>query len=228
MPESTTSLDALVGSLVRVRPAAKLYERREDSTGKTAPALAEAVVEAVTGKAMRLSSDNRQILDLQDQLVVVERPGSSALIRASGTLEALSTEAPYVVIIRLVSPLDPVELVQRREWVRVKTRIDVVVQVEGASDAPPTRMGAITEDLSGGGVRLSHATGLRTGERVQVELMLPRGSVTLNAEVVHATGSGVARLKFHSAPEGALRQITRHVFDTQMELRRQARARPPT
>ncbi|MHB1503234.1 MAG: flagellar brake protein [Acidimicrobiales bacterium] len=224
------SLSDLVGSTLLLRPVDDPGHGAGgiSSSVGSAPHVVEAVAVGATSSALRLETDDPRVTDLHNQTVVAQRPGDNALIRTVGRLDVLGNDRPYVLILRQGPEGRPVETLQRRDWLRIRTSLDALVTIEDASGDRETSFGTTTVDLGGGGVRLSSSGDLVQGDVVHLEIELPGGALEAEADVLAVSADGEARCRFRPLPEAACSRITRYLFDLQMEHRRRARNAPPT
>jgi hypothetical protein len=165
-----------------------------------------AIVRQVGSMTMTLQVDDRLALT-RSTVVHVEWSAEEGLARAA--CEVVTTRRGRAV----VSRIGPMQLIQRRESVRVPLRLQVDVKhARGAAFGS-------TVDLSDGGM-LVHVPRLRAevGDRVELELDLPDRTVELLAEVVRAEGDDVFALMFTKVSAGARQRIVRLVAERRQQL----------
>jgi PilZ domain len=107
------------------------------------------------------------------------------------------------------------EVTQRREFVRVPSLQDVVVDRETGS----TKLGAKAIDLSGGGMLLSRADGLELDSVVRFSLRLGADGpeVAGRARVVRTDDEGRRALVFEEISKGDRQRLIHFVFERQRE-----------
>jgi hypothetical protein len=151
----------------------------------------------------------------QLQLIVLEISGGKGLTRLGGAVTAEDRE-----LLRFRN-LRPIDVVQRREYVRVQTSRQVLVTIGGSAAAIETR----SVDLSGGGMLLSGLEHVRVGERIGFRLLTePDGQsgsqITGTGKVVRSNPGGRCAIEFDSISEGDRRRLIKFLFDCQREERR--------
>jgi hypothetical protein len=199
----------LVGRRIELRPA--LGKDRRSSEWDV-PVRADAV--SLTKRSqLRLRVTDPRITDLGDRPVYGEFSSSEALFRVHGSLEILDTPSPPVIC--LLTPYERAEMIQRRQWLRVKTELSVQVACPPIEEA---RM--VSVDLSGGGVCLRGDLEIDPGSELTLTVELPSGPTTVEGEVVDVSREGIFRVRFQRLPESTRVRIVRHVFDVQLALRK--------
>jgi c-di-GMP-binding flagellar brake protein YcgR len=115
---------------------------------------------------------------------------------------------------------------QRREHVRVPSRLPIRVQRLLAGGEPTGPLDTFVIDISGGGLRIAGPDVLRVGDRIRFELALPEGRERLEgrARVARRATDGTHGLEIDDVPEGRRDRIVRHVFERQRELLEERRA----
>jgi PilZ domain len=156
----------------------------------------------------KLSSD-------QMQLIVLEVSSGKGITRLGGTVTAEDRE-----LLRFRG-LSPIDVVQRREYVRVQTSRQVLVTLGGSAATIETR----SVDLSGGGMLLSGLEHVRVGERIGFRLLTePEGAsgsqIIGTGKVVRSTPGGRCAIAFDSISEGDRRRLIKFLFECQREERR--------
>ena len=150
-----------------------------------------------------------QDYDLRD--IVLEFSGKHGLVRLGG--EAVLEDRD---VIRF-SELEPVDMVQRREYVRVKATRKVQVNLPGS--LTPIEISSV--DLSGGGMLLGGLENLRMGAKIDFRLITaPDAPPITGSGTVVRNGGGRCAVAFHSISEGNRRRLIRFLFDCQREERR--------
>jgi hypothetical protein len=214
MPEADVLSD-LVGRRIELRPALG-HDRR--SAAWDIPVRADAL--SLTERSqLRLRVIDPRIVDLGDRPVYGEFSSTEALFRVHGNLEILETPSPPVVC--LLTPYQRPEMIQRRQWLRVKTELPVQIACPALEEAQ-----MVSVDLSGGGVCLRGDLEIDPESELTLTVELPSGPTTVQGEVVDVCREGTVRVRFLRLPESARVRIVRHVFDVQLALRK-GRRHPP-
>jgi len=125
---------------------------------------------------------------------------------------------------------EKIKRVQRREFVRVKSAVDVAVHSKNESFIPFT---TVTDDISGGGISIIVPNGidldLDQKKEVMVWMVLRINNknyqyYNMNAEIVHInklkSGLQIASLKFVSITYHIQQLIIRYCFEIQREARK--------
>jgi hypothetical protein len=113
--------------------------------------------------------------------------------------------------------LAPVDMVQRREFVRVKASRKVLVNLPGS--LTPIEISSV--DLSGGGMLLGGLDNVRMGAKLDFRLITdPAAPPITGSGTVVRNGGGRCAIAFHSISEGNRRRLIRFLFDCQREERR--------
>jgi PilZ domain len=202
-------MNELVGRRIDLRPALGKDRR---SAEWDVPVRADAV--SLTKRSqLRLRVTDPRISELGDRPVYGEFSSSEALFRVHGNLEILDTPSPPMVC--LLTPYERPEMIQRRQWLRVKTELSVQVACPATEEAQ-----MVSVDLSGGGVCLRGELEIDPGSELTLTVELPSGPATVEGEVVEVSREGILRVRFQRLPESARVRIVRHVFDVQLALRR--------
>jgi c-di-GMP-binding flagellar brake protein YcgR len=121
-----------------------------------------------------------------------------------------------------VNATGTVELIQRRDYVRVEAFVPVTYQPAGPDGWMAT---ANTLDVSGGGFRLAEAEGLRLGDMLRFTLELGEGEEPLQAvaTVVREAGDGEFGMRFLEVLEIDRARLIRWVFARERLARQIAR-----
>ncbi len=144
--------------------------------------------------------------------LLLEFTNSAGRVRLQGEVTLLDRE---LVRFRDVSS---VELIQQREFVRVRSTRPVAVIGSGSQSTMQT----FSVDLSGGGMLLAGPSTLRVGEQIQFRLITAQGNppVTGVATVVRADSQGRRAVYFDEISEGDHRRLVRFIFECQRAERR--------
>ena len=150
--------------------------------------------------------------------VSVEFTNHRGVCRIQGTAHAGSDSSGL-----RVEATGVVELIQRRDFVRVDAHIPVVYQPLGPEGWTVT---AYTLEVSGGGFRMAQAESLRLGDMMSFTLELGEGSdpLTVVAEVVREAEPGEFGLRFVEILERERQRLVRWVFERERLARQIARA----
>jgi PilZ domain len=151
----------------------------------------------------------------QLQLVVLEVSDGKGLTRLGGTVTAEDRE-----LLRFRG-LRPIDVVQRREYVRVRASRQVQVTLGNSAATIETH----SVDLSGGGMLLSGLDHVRVGERIGFRLATElRGDsasqIIGTGKVVRSDPGGRRAVAFDSISEGDRRRLIKFLFECQREERR--------
>jgi len=214
---------AFVGRWVELRPADRAGALRVTKTElqRWDRPLEVAVISRTGNSQLRLGTKDRRVLDLADRAVYAEFSSSEALFRVRGMLEIVDHHPPSTIC--MLMPFEHPEAIQRREWVRVRTVLPVEIATckRSAGDGKVIRTTSV--DVSGGGIKLRDGLGVGVGSKVILAVELPSGPVEIGAEVLEIEPDGATRLRFLKVPESARRRIVRHIFDAQIETRKNNR-----
>lgn len=144
--------------------------------------------------------------------LLLEFTNSAGRVRLQGEVTLVDRE---LVRFRDVSS---VELIQQREYVRVRATRPVAVICGASQSAVQT----FSVDLSGGGMLLAGPTTLRVGEQIQFRLTTVQGNAPLSgvATVVRADSQGRRAVYFDEISEGDHRRLVRFIFECQRAERR--------
>lgn len=146
------------------------------------------------------------------QRIVLEVSGGKGVIRLGGNVSMQEDEMLRFAALRSI------DVVQRREYVRVKASRQVLVTFGGSSASIESH----SVDLSGGGMLLSGLDHVRVGERVGFRLITePDGAhITGTGTVVRSDAGGRRAIAFDSISEGDRRRLIKFLFECQREERR--------
>lgn len=148
--------------------------------------------------------------------IVLEQTGPSGVIRIAGDGSTQDGE-----LLRLAN-LHALDVLQRREYVRVRATCPVVIRIAGAS----TPIESSSVDLSGGGMLVGGLDHLRVGEHVDFRLTTAPDAppITGSGTVVRMEADGRRAIAFDSISEGNQRRLVRYLFECQREERRKGLA----
>jgi hypothetical protein len=177
------------------------------------------VKDAATGTfLLRLedgASDPRELL--ADETVSVEFTNMRGVCRILGTA-ALEADPGAL----RVNATGTVELIQRRDYVRVEAFVPVTYQPDGPDGWTAT---AHTLDVSGGGFRVAAAEGLRLGNMMRFTLELGEGESPLQAvaQAVREAAEDSFGMRFVEILERERQRLVRWVFARERLARQIAR-----
>jgi PilZ domain len=148
--------------------------------------------------------------DLDD--VVLEYASQRGRVRVRGTVTLQDSD-----LLRF-RDLCSIEVLQEREYVRVKATRPVMVLTGGSQGT----VQSYSVDLSGGGMLLAGPNTLKIGERVQFKLSTAPGAAPIQGTgtVVRADARGHRAISFEEIGEGEHRRLVRFIFDCQRAERR--------
>jgi hypothetical protein len=160
-------------------------------------------------------ADPRQLL--ADEMVSLEFTNLRGVCRILGTAEAAGDPGAL-----RVNATGTVELIQRRDYVRVEAFVPVSYQPAGPDGWTAT---ANTLDVSGGGFRIADAEGLRLGDMMRFTLELGEGEqpVQAVAQAVREAGHDVFGMRFVEILERERQRLVRWVFARERLARQIAR-----
>lgn len=146
------------------------------------------------------------------QRIVLELSGGKGVMRLSGTISMQDGE-----LLRFAD-LHSIDVIQRREYVRVKAARPVQVMLEGTSAAIESR----SVDLSGGGMLLGCLDHVRVGERIGFRLSTESDGPQIvgTGTVVRSDPGGRRAVAFDSISDGDRRRLIKFLFECQREERR--------
>jgi hypothetical protein len=152
-------------------------------------------------------------------------PGNSVAIEFTndrGICRLPGTAHPAGGSVLRVDATGKVELIQRRDYVRVEAFVPVVYQPLGPEGWTIT---AHTLDVSGGGFRIADAENLRLGDMMSFTLELGEDEEPLRAvaTAVRETGEGGFGMKFVELLESERARLIRWVFARERLARQIAR-----
>lgn len=138
--------------------------------------------------------------------LLLEFSSSRGRVRLQGAATLLERE-----LLRF-SDLQPAELLQEREYVRVQTTRPVLVSGSGGNSIQ-----TFSVDLSGGGMLLAGPATLKVGERIQFRLVTAQGSPPISGLgiVVRTDSQGRRAVCFEEIGEGDHRRLVRFIFECQ-------------
>jgi PilZ domain-containing protein len=151
--------------------------------------------------------------------LVLEFVGAQGRVRLSGTASLDNPSEPDVV--RIEQPRS-IEVLQEREFVRVKTSRPAVV----SSRRDPNPVESFTIDLSGGGFLLAGPASLKIGDEVRFQLNLTPGELVIagTGRVVRVDNMGHRAIAFESISELDRRRLIRFLFECQRAERQRGLA----
>jgi len=146
--------------------------------------------------------------------LVLEFTDLHGRVRLTGTACIADPSEPDVL--RIEHPRS-VEVLQEREYVRIKAARPVVVY--GAPEQMPVQ--SYTVDLSGGGFLLAGPDTLKIGDEVHFQLTLTPGVLLIGGtgRVVRVDANGRRAVAFDSITELDRRRLIRFIFDCQRSER---------
>jgi hypothetical protein len=151
--------------------------------------------------------------------LVLEFVGTQGRVRLSGTATQEDPSDPDVL--RIDEPRS-IEVLQEREYVRVKTSRPAVI----TSRRDPMPVESFTIDLSGGGFLLAGPASLKIGDEVRFQLDLTRGELVIGGtgRVVRVDNMGHRAIAFESISELDRRRLIRFLFECQRSERQRGLA----
>ena len=151
--------------------------------------------------------------------LALESVGTQGRVRLSGTATKESPSDPDVL--RIDQPRS-IEVLQEREYVRVKTSRPAVIN----QPALPMPVESFTIDLSGGGFLLAGPASLKIGDEVRFQLDLTRGELLFGGtgRVVRVDNMGHRAIAFESISELDRRRLIRFLFECQRSERQRGLA----
>jgi hypothetical protein len=174
------------------------------------------VKDAATGSfLLRFECDPAELL--ADRTVSLEFTNRRGVCRLIGTARS----APGESVLK-VDASGTIELIQRRDYVRVEAFVPVTYKPDGADGWTAT---ANTLDLSGGGFQIAEAQGLRLGDMRRFTLELGEGEDDLGAvgEAVREAEPGTFGVRFVEILERDRARLVRWVFARERLARQIAR-----
>jgi hypothetical protein len=144
--------------------------------------------------------------------LVLEFPSPRGLVRLCGTVTVEDRD-----LLRF-SELHSPEVLQKREYVRVKANRPVLVYL-GANNLP---VQSYTVDLSGGGLLIAGPDMLEIGEEVQFQLTLDSASAPIvgMGAVVRSDVKGHRAISFSKISDLERRRLVKFIFECQRAERR--------
>jgi c-di-GMP-binding flagellar brake protein YcgR len=167
---------------------------------------------------LRLDHADSDPLDLlADKAVSIEFTNRRGVCRIIGTAQAAAGDSAL-----RVDATGTVELIQRRDYVRVEAFVPVTYQPDGPDGWTAT---AHTLDASGGGFQIAEAEGLRLGDMMRFTLELGEGEepVQAVAQAVREAGDGAFGMRFVEILERDRQRLVRWVFARERLARQIAR-----
>jgi c-di-GMP-binding flagellar brake protein YcgR len=154
---------------------------------------------------------------LADKTVSLEFTNRRGVCRILGTAQSAAGGSAL-----RVDATGTIELIQRRDYVRVEAFIPVTYQPDGPDGWTAT---AHTLDVSGGGFQLAEAEGLRLGDMRRFTLELGEGEDHLQAvaAAVREGGDGSFGMRFVEILERDRQRLVRWVFARERLARQIAR-----
>ena len=154
---------------------------------------------------------------LSDQAVSLEFTNRRGVCRILGTAQAVPGDHAL-----RVDATGTIELIQRRDYVRVEAFVPVTYQPAGPEGWTAT---ANTLDVSGGGFQIADAEGLRVGDMMSFTLDLGEGERPLKAvaAAVREAGDRTFGMRFVEILERERRRLVRWVFARERIARQIAR-----
>jgi len=151
--------------------------------------------------------------------LVLEFVGTQGRVRLSGTATQEDPSDPDVL--RIDQPRS-IEVLQEREYVRVKTSRPAVI----TSRRDPMPIESFTIDLSGGGFLLAGPASLKIGDDVRFQLDLTPGELVIGGtgRVVRVDNMGHRAIAFESISELDRRRLIRFLFECQRSERQRGLA----
>jgi PilZ domain-containing protein len=151
--------------------------------------------------------------------MVLEFVGTQGRVRLSGTASLDNPSEPDVV--RIDQPRS-IEVLQEREFVRVKTSRPAVV----SSRRDPNPIESFTIDLSGGGFLLAGPASLKIGDELRFQINLTPGELVIGGtgRVVRVDSMGHRAIAFESISELDRRRLIRFLFECQRAERQRGLA----
>lgn len=157
--------------------------------------------------AAELIADNAVAIEFTNRRGVCRLPGTASLAGGSAVR---------------VDATGKVQLIQRRDYVRVEAFVAVTYQPAGPDGWTVT---AHTLDVSGGGFRIAHADALRLGDMMRFTLDLGEDEKPLSAvaRVVREADEGGFGIQFVELLETERQRLIRWVFSRERLARQIAR-----
>lgn len=147
--------------------------------------------------------------------MVLEFEGARGRARLRGEFEIPDHSEPDVL--HVTGPYS-VEVLQEREFVRIKSARPVLVYAGGDS----LQIRSYTVDLSGGGFLLAGPDTLKIGEEVKFQLTLTPGDSAImgTGKVVRTDSRGRRAVEFDGISDFDRRRLVRFIFECQRTERR--------
>jgi hypothetical protein len=177
------------------------------------------VKDAGTGSfVLRLDAGGSDPLDLlADKQVSLEFTNGRGVCRILGDAEPAAGGSGL-----RVNATGTIELIQRRDYVRVEAFVPVSYEPDGPDGWTAT---AHTVDVSGGGFQIAEAEGLRLGDMLRFTLELGEGEEPVQAvsSAVREAGDRVFGMRFVEILERDRQRLVRWVFARERVARQIAR-----
>jgi hypothetical protein len=147
--------------------------------------------------------------------MVLEFESTRGRARLRGAFEIQDPSEPDVL--RITAPYS-VEVLQEREFVRIKSARPVLVYAGGDS----LQIRSYTVDLSGGGFLLAGPDTLKMGEEVKFQITLASGDSAIvgTGKVVRTDSRGRRAVAFDGISDFDQRRLVRFIFECQRAERR--------
>lgn len=147
--------------------------------------------------------------------MVIEYTGSRGRVRLCGTCVV---EDPNDSDLLRITALRSVEVLQEREYVRIRSARPVLVY----SVREQQQVQSYTVDVSGGGLLLAGPETLRVGEEIKFRLTLTPGELPISGSghIVRTDGQGRLGLVFDEISDLDRRRLVRFIFECQRAERR--------
>jgi c-di-GMP-binding flagellar brake protein YcgR len=168
----------------------------------------DALVVAITVRTRKLTAEQLETLK-------IEFSSPRGRVRLRGTVATQDPASPEVITL---SAPRSVEVLQEREYVRIKSARPVLV----FSAREGMQIQSFTVDVSGGGLLLAGPDTLAVGDQIDFQLTLTPGvtPVSGTGRVVRVDGQGRRAVEFESISELDRRRLVRFIFECQRTERR--------
>ena len=168
----------------------------------------DALVLAITVRTRTLTPEQLETLK-------VEFVSARGRVRLRGTVATQDPRSPEVITL---SAPRSVEVMQEREYVRIKSARPVLVHSARAG----VQVQSFTVDVSGGGLLLAGPDTLTVGDELDFQLTLTPGVTPISGKgrVVRIDPGGRRAVEFASISELDRRRLVRFIFECQREERR--------
>jgi len=203
-------LARLVGWSGGLRPTIRAESQRVIRALEAAVDTLDVTVVDHDGGIVHIESADARILGLDRRAVVVDFRSDDELIQLEGSLELLRSSAPYLVALHPVAMPDKL---QRRNWVRVPTKVAVRLTDAAAPAGGEVWHATTTRDLSPGGACVMTVGDVHAGQQLRIDLQLASGRIEVQGEVLRVLDDGTTRIKFHGVSESDVQRLLRHHVD---------------